>query len=80
MEYRLLFFGDLLNLRKLWQFEILVNTGPCGAGGNFKMLLLQFSFNLSQTLCMRALSIIVEYKLLFLFFGNQLPFTNFVAL
>ncbi len=33
----------------VWDIEIFVNTGSYGAG-NFKTLLLQFVFDLSQTL------------------------------
>ncbi len=44
-------FGDLPKIKNFIAlfFEIFVNTGPYGAG-NFKMLLLQFSSNLNQTL------------------------------
>ena len=41
--------GDLPNLKKIWQFQIFVNTGPHGAGNFKKLLLPQFSSNLSLT-------------------------------
>ena len=43
-------FGDLPKIKNLiWHYKIFVNTGPYGAG-NFKTLLLQFSYGVSQTL------------------------------
>ncbi len=47
-EHRLLVFGNLPNLKKLWHFDFILNTGPYGTG-NFKTLLLHFSPHLSQT-------------------------------
>ena len=44
------FFGSLPKIKKLWHFEIFLNTGPYAAG-NFKVLFLpQFSLEPIQTL------------------------------
>ena len=43
------FLAICQKLKILWHFEIFINTGPYGAG-NFKMLLLQFLSDVSQTL------------------------------
>ena len=46
----MVYFGDLLKFKNLWDFEIFVNTGLYVAG-NFKtLLLLKLLSNLGQTL------------------------------
>ncbi len=74
-EYRLLLILAICQkLKILWQ--IFLNTEPYEAG-NFKMLLLQFSFDVSQVLWGHWLA---WWNTGYYFFGYRPSFKNFVAL
>ena len=67
-----------LSLKHLRQFVSFINAGQHGAG-NFEMLLLHVSFNLSQTLWRRLLFTMAKYKPN-TFLGIQCSFEKCVAL